>query len=513
MMNKVYLVGGGPGDKGLITVKGMECVNKADVIIYDRLINTDIFSDVKESCELIYVGKESSNHIVPQDEINNIIVEKASQGKTVVRLKGGDPYVFGRGGEEAEWLYDRGIEFEIVPGVTSAIGGLCYAGIPVTHRDYASSFHVVTGHSKRNCDLEINWKALSEEKGTVVFLMGISNIKNITGELMKNGRNPKTPVAFVSWATRHNQKTILSTLEDAHLCVVNKEVVPPAIFVVGEVVNLSEKLGFFIRKPLFGKTIGVTRTREMASRLKLNLEELGARVIEIPTIKISKKEDSGEFLKTIENIDEYGYLAFTSQYSVKYFFDLMKNYKIDTRSLSNVKICSIGDSTSSALENYGIYPEIISEQKYGESLAEAIINNHNNLCCGLDCSKTPKGVLYPCSEIAKDSFEKELLENNIKVCRLEIYTNTTNLDIEDRLVSLLENKELDFITFTSSSTVKYLCEILGCRKDELMKDVLKVSIGDITSETALELGLKDIIQANEPSIESIIEAIIDSKNN
>ena len=263
MKGKVYLVGAGPGDYKLMTLKGLECIRKSDVIVYDRLANIDYLKEAKENCEFINVGKASSNHLLPQDDINRLIADKALEGKVVTRLKGGDPYVFGRGGEEAEILREEGIDFEVVPGITSAIGGLCYAGIPITHRDHASSFHVVTGHPRNDGKetKEINWQALANVKGTLVFLMGIANLQHISENLIKEGKDKNTPVAFISWATRSNQRVVTATLENAYEVAVKENIKPPTLIVVGTVVNLREKLNFFEEKPLFGKNIVVTRCR------------------------------------------------------------------------------------------------------------------------------------------------------------------------------------------------------------------------------------------------------------
>ena len=296
MKGKVYLVGAGPGDYKLLTLKGLECIRKADVIVYDRLANINYLKEAKKGCEFINVGKASSHHLLPQDQINRLIADKALEGKIVTRLKGGDPYVFGRGGEEGELLKAEGIEFEVVPGVTSAIGGLCYAGIPITHRDHASSFHVITGHLRKDGkeNPEINWNALANMKGTLVFLMGVSNLKNISENLIKEGMSKDTPVAFVSWATRYNQRVVTATLEDAYEVAIREEVKPPTLIVVGTVVNLRDTLNFFEKKPLFGKSIMVTRSRSQNSKLVERIMDLGGNPIEIPTIKIEKVQDNKE---------------------------------------------------------------------------------------------------------------------------------------------------------------------------------------------------------------------------
>ncbi len=501
---KVYLVGAGPGDKGLITAKGIDCIKKADVIIYDRLVNKDLLKYRKKESEIIYVGKKSSNHILPQEEINQTILDKAKEGLLVVRLKGGDPYVFGRGGEEAESLYNENIDFEIVPGVTSAIAGLAYAGIPVTHRDFASSFHVVTGHAKKDDSLNINWKALAEEKGTVIFLMGIGNIAHISEKLIANGRRADTPVAFVSWATRHNQKTLLTSLDRAEEVVKSGQISAPALFVVGDVVKLSDKLNFYQRKLLFGKTILVTRSRSQNSHLRERLEELGSRVIEIPTIDIKKKKDINKKIRKID-FQDYNIIAFTSQNSVEYFFESLKEERIDLRQLANIKIASIGKATSETIEKYNIYPDIEAKEFTGAGLGQVILEK---------MGKEGNKILFPCSEIASKTFENTILEYSNKVDRLEIYQNNINTDIKEELVEVLEKEKIDYITFTSSSTFKNTRQILGEEKSYLLDELKKVSIGDITSQSIEKAGYRVDLQAKTPSIASLVEIIIkDVENN
>ena len=306
MKGKVYLVGAGPGDYKLLTLKGLECIKKADVIVYDRLANKNYLKEAKENCEFIYVGKASSNHTLPQDDINRVIADKAKEGKIVTRLKGGDPYVFGRGGEEGELLKEEGIEFEVVPGITSAIGGLCYAGIPITHRDYASSFHVITGHLRDDDkeNPEINWNALANTNGTLVFLMGVANLQKISSNLIKEGKSKDTPVALISWATRSNQRVITSTLENVYETAVMENVKPPTLIAVGDVVELRDKLNFFESKPLFGKNVIVTRSRTQSSSLVSKISDLGGNPIEVPTIKIEKIENNIALENEIKNYNK-----------------------------------------------------------------------------------------------------------------------------------------------------------------------------------------------------------------
>lgn len=499
---KVYLVGAGPGDYGLITLKGLDCIAKADIIIYDRLVNRDLLKNAKPGCEFIYVGKKSSNHIMAQDKINETIAESAAMGKVVVRLKGGDPYVFGRGGEEAEVLYDQDIDFEVVPGVTSSIGGLAYAGIPVTHRDFASSFHVVTGHAKKDDSLDINWESLAREKGTVVFLMGIGNIKHITEMLVSHGRDPKTPVAFVSNATNYRQRTVKTSLEDAYDCVQREGIKAPSLFVVGGVVSLSDKLGFYERKPLFGKTVMVTRTRKKNSELRQKISELGGKTFELPTIDIRDKKDIGKTL--IERLESkrYSHIALTSHNSVDIFFKNLVKEGYDFRKLAGIKIASVGSATSRAIRRYGFLPDIESSQSTGQDLAGLILED-----IGSGGFVSPS-VLFPCSEIASRVMEEVMESGQVDLDRVDLYTNTVNMAIKDELLEILKKEDIDYITFTSSSTVKYLVEILGDDKG-LIRDIKKVSIGSITSQTIRDLGFELDIESDQASIDSMVSAILD----
>lgn len=510
-LGRVYLVGAGPGDIGLITLKGIECIKNADVIIYDRLINTRLLDYKKKNCETIYVGKKSSNHTIPQEKINNIIAQKAKEGKIVVRLKGGDPYVFGRGGEEGELLYDEGIEFEIVPGVSSAIGGLSYAGIPVTHRDFASSFHIVTGHAKKDNNLDINWRALAEEKATVVFLMGIGNIEYISKMLISNGKDPNTPVAFVSWATRYNQKTITTSLKYAKKCVDENNITAPSLFVLGGVVSLTEKLGFFERKKMFGKTVLVTRTRSKNSKLREKLEKNGARVIEIATILINEKENYQEIIVDKIKAKKYDCLAFTSSHSAEYFFEAMKEKRLDSRCLANTLIASIGSATTETIEKYGLFPDIEAKEFSGKGLAKSIVSYKIDSLS--EANKKHKividRVLFPCSEIASTTFEDALENFNIDVDRVEIYENKINYSIKEELINSLKNEKVDYITFTSSSTFNNTLELIGNENIHLLENIKKVSIGDITSETIEKSGLKVDMQSKIATIDSMIETIFD----
>lgn len=497
MKGKVFLVGAGPGDYKLLTLKGLECVKKADVIVYDRLANDKILKWAKKDCEFIYVGKKSKYHTKTQDEINEIIAEEALSGKVVTRLKGGDPYVFGRGGEEGEFLLQKGVDFEVVPGITSAIGGLCYAGIPITHRDFASSFHVITGHLKEE-EKELNWNALAKLEGTLVFLMGIANLQSICSNLIKEGKDSKTPVAIVNWAARPYQKVVSGTLENIYDIAMEANIQPPSLIVVGGVVSLRDKLNFYEQKPLFGKNIIVTRARTQSSKLLEIINDLGGNAIEVPAIKIKETENNG-LDKAIENIKDYTTLVFTSENAVDIFFNKLFSLNKDIRSLSNLKIACIGNATAKAVKEKGIIADFVPEKFVAESLLELLKEN---------LTKEDK-VLIPRAKEAR-----ELLVDGLKeICfvnEVKIYETLKEDSNKEDIFDILKKDNELFITFTSSSTVKNFVEIIGKENLALLKDKAKlVSIGPVTSKTIESFGLTVYKEAKEYTIDGVVEAIIE----
>lgn len=498
MNGKVYLVGAGPGDYKLITLKGLECIRKADVIVYDRLANVKYLEEAKKDCIFINVGKASSNHMLPQDDINRLIADKALEGKIVVRLKGGDPYVFGRGGEEAELLRNENIEFEVVPGITSPIGGLCYAGIPITHRDHASSFHVITGHPRKDGKetKEINWNALANVKGTLVFLMGIANLKNISENLIKEGKDKNTPVAFISWATRPNQRVVTATLENAHEVAIKENVKPPTLIVVGSVVNLREKLNFFEEKPLFGKNIVVTRCRTQSSALAEKISEMGGNPIEIPTIKIQKVEDNKELEVEIDKIKDYTYILFSSKNAVDIFFDKLNEKGYDSRVLCNSKICAVGGETAKAIKSRGIIADIVPQKYVAEGLYEELkdIINENDK------------ILIPRAKKARDFLINKLSEK-CYIKEVITYESVIDNDKKDLALEVIEDENVDYITFASSSTVKNFITLIGEENLQQLKNKNIISIGPITSKTIEEYGLEVYKEAEVATIDSMIDAI------
>lgn len=495
---KVYLIGAGPGDTKLITLKGIECIQKADVIVYDRLANPRLLSYKRSDCELIYVGKSPDRHTLTQDEINKVLVEEGLKGKIVTRLKGGDPYVFGRGGEEGEELRKAGIPFEVVPGITSAIAVPNYAGIPVTHRDFTSTFTVITGHEDPTKeDSSINWVRLAEDPGTLIFLMGVGNLPKIVDQLVSNGKDAQTPIALIRWGTRPEQQVVVGVLENIVQEVEKAGLKSPAIIIVGKVVTLRNTLSWFEQKPLFGKRILVTRAREQASVLSAKLEELGAEAWEYPTISIKNPDDTTQMDRAIENVGGYDWLIFTSVNGVHSFFKRMRELHYDVRKLAGVKICAIGPKTKEVLEDKGLYVEVMPEVFRAEAVAEAL----------KPLVKAGEKVLLPRADIARQVLVDTLIEMGLTVDEVIAYETVITDNDNQFLIEKLEAKEIHMVTFTSSSTVRNFVTLLENRK-ELLEGVEIACIGPVTADTAIELGFTPHMIAEEYTIDGLVEGIV-----
>ena len=497
---KVYLVGAGPGDPGLITVKGQECIQKADVLIYDYLASPLLLKYARADAEILYVGKKGGDHTLTQDKINELIIEKARQGNIVTRLKGGDPFIFGRGGEEAEELVAAGIAFEIVPGVTSAIAAPAYAGIPLTHRDFTSTAALVTGHEDPTKDeTRINWEALAKGIGTLVFLMGVKNLPRITEKLMAHGMAKTTPVALVRWGTTTRQQTVSGTLETIVEDVKKANLKPPSIIVVGDVVNLRDRLSWFENKPLSAKRIVVTRAREQASSMVAMLADLGADVLECPTIKVVPPISWTDLDAAIADLPAYDWLIFTSVNGVKYFFDRLFENNRDVRALHHIKTACIGPETARRLSEFGIKTDILPKSYVAESVVEAFApENVKN-----------KKILIPRAETARPVLPAELKKMGAAVDEIAVYRTQPVLDNQALLISGLEENEIDMVTFTSSSTVTNFKSLLPAdRINDLMAGVSVACIGPVTAETAKDLGFNVDIVAEKFTIPGLCEAII-----
>ncbi|AEH44750.1 uroporphyrin-III C-methyltransferase [Thermodesulfatator indicus DSM 15286] len=498
MPGKVYLIGAGPGDPGLITEKGRRVIAKADVIVYDYLANPRFLALTREDAEKIYVGKKGGDHTLSQEGINQLLVEKAKEGKTVARLKGGDPFLFGRGGEEAEVLVEHGIPFEIVPGVTSAIAAPAYAGIPVTHREHTSTFTMVTGHEDPTKeDSAIDWEALARI-GTIAFLMGMKNLPRICENLLRHGKPEDTPVAVVRWGTTPRQKVVVGNLGNIVAKVEEAKLGPPSIILVGEVVKLREKLNWFETKPLFGKRIVVTRTRAQASQLVESLEECGAECLEIPTIKIVPPDSFEPLEQAIEQIETYDWLIFTSVNGVQVFFERLFARGKDARALANTKVAAIGVATAELIKKYGLLVDLLPQEFRAEGLLEALLKEE----------LAGKKVLIPRALEAREILPEKLREAGAEVEVVPAYQTILPEEEATRLKKELE-QGVDVITFTSSSTAKNLLKMLGDEARSLLSEVVLASIGPITTETLKKAGFTPQVEAKEYTIPGLVKAILE----
>jgi uroporphyrinogen III methyltransferase/synthase len=491
---KVYLVGAGPGELGLMTQKGLRCLAEADVVIYDRLLDERLLKIIPPKAERLYVGKAAGEHTSSQAEINRLLVEKAREGKTVVRLKGGDPYVLGRGGEEAEALAKNGIPFEIVPGVTSAVAVPAYAGIPLTHRRLSSSFAVITGHEARGKS-SINWEKLATAVDTLVFLMGMKNLPEIVSRLIEHGRSPETPVAVIKEGTRPSQKTVVGSLQDIVARVKEQRLTPPAVIVVGEVVGLREKLRWFDNRPLFGKHVLVTRARHQADALSRLLSERGAEPVELPAIDI-EKTGSRELDDAIANLHSYHWLVFTSSNGVAAFFERLYDLKLDSRALSGLKIGAIGPATAEALAQKGINADYVPEVYSSEGLSTGLKGQ----------AVRGKRFLLPRADIADKRLVEGLRGLGAEVHEIAAYRTLPQPEAMAQARERILSGQIDVIAFTSSSAVSSLVAVFN-KKVPINTKV--ACIGPRTAETAAKAGLKVDIVAREHTIPALVSAIED----
>ena len=496
----VYLIGAGPGDPGLITVKAAECIKKADVVVYDYLASPRLLNYAGEGAEIIYVGKKGGDHTMTQDRINDILADKGSAGLTVARLKGGDPFIFGRGGEEAEVLIDRGVPFEIVPGVTSAVAAPAYAGIPLTHREHTSSVSLITGHEDpTKTDTSIKWDTLAQSGSTLVFLMGVKNLPRITERLTANGKSPLTPVALVRWGTTPRQVTVTGTLADIVEKVEKAGLKPPAVIVVGEVVSLREKMKWFDNRPLLGKRIVVTRARAQASDLVQTLTELGAECLEFPTIKVVPPRDITPLTRAIEDINGFDWLVFTSVNGVRFFFDHLFEIKKDVRILGHLKFACIGPATMDELFKYGIVSDILPETYRAESVIEAF----------KDQSIQGKNILLPRASKARTILPRELDRMGARVSEIFAYETVQVDDQKEALTTALEKGDIDMVTFTSSSTVTNFMNLVNPENSRrLLGNIAVACIGPITRKSAEDLGLGVQVSSPTFTIQGLVESIL-----
>ena len=491
-----YLVGAGPGDPGLLTLKGKECIEAADVLVYDYLCNPEHLRYAKPGTRRIYVGKKAGDHTLPQEEINALIVQLAKEGKTVTRLKGGDPVLFGRGAEEAAELHDAGVKFEIVPGITSAIAGPAYAGIPVTHRSHASQLTIFTGHEDpTKPDTSLNYAKIAQADGTKVFLMGVERIDEITTQFLKHGAKPETPVALVRWATHTHQQTLVGTLADIAAKVKAAGFKAPAVAVIGDVVTERDKLNWFENRPLFGKKIVVTRTRQQASGLSKQLTLLGADVIELPTIKIVEPQNPMLFGELVQDCHTYEWIIFTSANGVDAFFTMFDKLYNDARSIGGVRIACVGPSTAERVKARHLAVDLMPDKNFvAEGLVKAF-KDHQNM--------ENVNVLWVRAEETREVIANELTGMGAIVDEGLAYR--TVAETEDNLEALarLKAEGADMITFTSASTVEHFLNL----KVALPEGIKIASIGPVTSTAIKEHDLKVDIEAKDHSIPGLVAAV------
>jgi uroporphyrinogen III methyltransferase / synthase len=511
----VYLVGAGPGDPGLMTARALELIASADAIFHDRLIPPGVLDGARPDAELVYVGKapanmdvplveypygplthgtsESSGESVPQGEINERLIEAARAGRSVVRLKGGDPFVFGRGGEEGEALRAAGIEFEVVPGVTAGVAATAYAGIPVTHREDASAVAFVTGHEDPEKDeTALDWEALASFPGTLVLYMGVKRLAENAAALIEAGRDAGEPAAAVERGTMPAQRTVVATLGTIAEAVEREDLGAPALIVVGPVVRRREALAWLERRPLHGRRIVVTRARAQASGLAATLRTLGAEVVELPAIRIEARIESEEVRRAVDSIHSYALICLTSPNGARLLFEALEATGKDARVLANATIAAIGPGTARALAERGIAADVVPERFVAEALAEAL--------AGLDVAGRP--VLVARAAEARDVLPETLRKRGAEVDVLALY-ETVREDPGPEAIAAAQGA--DYVTFTSSSTVRNLTEVLG---ERFPRDARIVSIGPVTSEAARAAGLAVDVEAERHDVDGLVAALL-----
>jgi len=497
-MSTVYLIGAGPGDPGLLTIRAKELIETCDVVVYDYLANKEFLKYAKADSEIIYVGKKGGDHTLPQDQINQLIIDKAKAGKSVARLKGGDPYVFGRGGEEAEELVAAGVPFEVVPGVTAGVAAPAYAGIPVTHRDFTTSVCFITGHEDPTKEESgHNWEVYAKSNSTLVFYMGVKNLPMIAGRLMAGGRDRNTPVALVRWGTRSEQQSMVSTLEHVAADAEKRRFAAPSIIIVGGVCGLHDKLAWFEKKPLLGRGVVVTRAREQASELADVLKQMGARVYEFPTISVEPLDDYAEVEQAILGLGAVDWLVFTSVNGVKHFWRQLGEIGLDTRALGGCSVAAIGPATAEALEKRGVTPDFVPAKYVAEDVVAGL------LALGV----AGKNVLIPRAKVAREVLPEQLAKAGANVRVLPVYETRLAQQDPAEIVDALEKGRIQAITFASSSTVENFFTLLTPETLKKHPEVKIACIGPVTAKTLERFGFAAAIQPAEYTIPALAEAL------
>ncbi len=491
-----YLAGAGPGDLGLVTLRVKEVVEKADVVIYDALCNPDILKWAPPGAEIIYAGKRANQHALKQEETNALLVEKTRTGKRVVRLKGGDPFLFGRGGEEAEELAKAGLAFEIIPGVTSAIAAPAYAGIPVTHREHTAQLTIFTGHEDpTKPESKLDYAQLAKNPGTRVMLMGVERLGTISQELIRHGASPETPVALVRWGTTGRQQTLSGHLDNIARKVEETGFKAPAVCVIGQVAQLRDTLAWFDNRPLSGKRIVVTRTRKQAGALSGRLRELGADVIEMPTIRIEPPKNEREFAESVAYAHSYDWIVFTSPNGVEAFFQQFFKLYDDAREFGGARIAAIGPATAAKVREYHLHVDLQPE----EYVAEAVVAAFKK-----DGSVENLKILIARAEQARDVLPEELTKLGAIVDIAVAYRTVPETEDVSGGQARFREEGADLVTFTSSSTAEHFMGL----KLPLPAGLKTASIGPVASKTIRELGLSVDVEATQYDIPGLVSAIL-----
>lgn len=494
-----YLVGAGPGDLGLVTLRAKECIEIADVIAYDYLVNKEVLAWARPDVEIIYVGKQADQHTLPQESINALLIEKVKAGKVVTRLKGGDPYVFGRGGEEAEELYAADCAFEVVHGISSTIAGPGYAGIPVTHRDFCSQLTIFTGHEDpEKAESSLDFAQLARTPGTRIMLMGVGRMAILAGKLVEHGADPETPVALVRWATTGRQESLTGTLATIAGLVASRGFKAPAVCIIGGVVTLRDKLNWFERRPLFGKRIVVTRTRQQAGDLTKQLRALGADAWELPTIRIVPPADLLEFGRLVQDAHKYEWIIFTSPNGVTAFFDIFFKLYKDARDIGPAKFVAIGPGTEKKLKEYHLSADFVPQKSVAESLVKELIAHAGSL--------ENQTVLWVRPEGAREVVSSALTKHGAIVDEAIAYRTVPETDDITGGQARLREEGADIITFASSSAAENFFAL----QLPLPPDVKFASIGPVTTDALKALNRAPHIQAKQHDIPGLVQAIVKS---
>ncbi len=497
----VYLVGAGPGDTGLLTLRGAELLRRADVVVYDALVNPDLLTLAPASAEIIYGGKRGGNHVIPQAELNQLLIQKARAGQTVVRLKGGDPYVFGRGGEEAEQLAEAGIGFEVVPGVSSFVAVPNYAGVPLTHRGFCSRLTLITGHEDPSKEAAtIDWEQVAKTPGTKVIMMGTDRIGDIARMLIEHGMLASTPAAMVRWGTTARQKSVEGTLATIRQVAENEKIGPPTVAVIGDVVKLRNKLNWYEQRPLFGQRIVVTRAREQAPALAQPLRDLGAEVIEIPTIRIDRPTNPQDVVDALLSLNSYDWLVFTSPNGVTKFFEYFFKQFHDMRDLGGARIAAVGPATANKLKQLHLQVDLMPDEAVAASLAEAFAE--------YESIENLKICLLR-AEVANPELPKALEALGAIVDDVACYRTTPESEDRAGVAARLLETGAEWVTFTSGSTVEHFHTRFNLPALIAKFPGMKLaSIGPETSKAVLALGLQPALEAKEHTMEGLVAGLL-----